>query len=90
MYSKQEWEKLIATKYKNRCIICMQPYDTIHEIIPKSQRPKTWQTKDNCIPVCNKCHTMIHAAGAKTYVMTLRGLQKQRIKDFGTQISKNN
>jgi len=81
-YTKEEWEQLIKDIYKGRCIVCLKPYVTIHEIIPKSQRPHSWRTLQNCVPICPKCHREIHSSGTKNWVKELKQLQQKRIKDF--------
>lgn len=32
----------------------------LHEIEPKSRRPKTWKDPLNRIPLCNECHVLVH------------------------------
>lgn len=71
----------IFALYKGKCILyavsanCQKRAVTLHEIIPKSKRPKTWNTPDNRVPVCAECHRMIHDKGAKNYVSLLTDLQ---------------
>jgi 5-methylcytosine-specific restriction endonuclease McrA len=81
-FTKDEWESLISSLYKNRCIICQDAYSTIHEIKPRSRLPRTWRSLDNCVPVCHKCHVEIHANGAKNFVKKLKDLQYKRLKDY--------
>ena len=44
---------------------------TIHEIIPKSKLPKSWNIPENRIPLCNSCHREIHDNGCKNFVSEL-------------------
>lgn len=80
-----EWtaeELEIFALYGGKCILagvsnkCQKIAVTLHEIIPKSKRPKTWNTPENRVPICNNCHRMIHDNGAKNYVSVLTDLQK--------------
>jgi len=74
-----EWtaeELEIFDLYGGKCIMCKHKAVTLHEIIPKSKRPKTWNTPENRVPVCNKCHRMIHDKGSKNYISVLTDLQK--------------
>lgn len=49
----------------------------VHEIHPRSQRPKTWRKLDNRVLLCNECHEKIHREGANKWVETLEKLQKE-------------
>lgn len=75
-------ELKIFALYGGKCILagtvkeCQKKAVTLHEIIPKSKRPKDWNTPENRVPMCNNCHRMVHDKGAKNYVNLLRGLQK--------------
>jgi 5-methylcytosine-specific restriction endonuclease McrA len=74
-----EWtaeELEIFALYGGRCILCKQRAVTLHEIIPKTKRPKTLNTPENRVPVCAKCHRKIHDTGAKHFVSILTDLQK--------------
>jgi 5-methylcytosine-specific restriction endonuclease McrA len=82
IFTKDEWEQLISSLYKKRCILCLKRYTTIHEIIPKSQLPGAWRSLDNCVPVCHECHTKIHSFGSRKFVEDLRKLQYKRLKDY--------
>ena len=73
-WSAEELE--IFALYNGRCILCRRKAVTLHEIIPKSKRPKTWNTPDNRVPVCAICHNRIHhKVGAKHFVSILTDLQ---------------
>lgn len=77
-WSAEELE--IFALYGGRCILCKQEAVTLHEIIPKSKRPKTWNTPENRVPVCNNCHTKIHNTGTKHFVSVLTDLQQNAAK----------
>ena len=35
----------------------------VHEIVPRSQRPKTWRKFENRVALCHECHDKIHREG---------------------------
>ena len=43
------------------------PAEVMHEIVPRSLRPRNWWTLDNMIPLTNAEHRKIHDEGAKKY-----------------------
>src|SRR4030042_3891464 len=65
MINYTEEELAIFLEFDNRCARCEQPSIVLHEIIPKSKRPKTWNIPDNRIPLCNDCHLLAHAKGTR-------------------------
>jgi hypothetical protein len=56
--SKDKIRKL----YKNHCVVCLRSPVEVHEIIPRSQT-KDWRKWYNRIPLCKKCHWLIHENG---------------------------
>lgn len=44
----------------------------VHEIVPRSKRPKDWNTEDNRIYLCRSCHVMVHSSGYKAFEKKLR------------------
>lgn len=66
--------------FNYRCAICYYPAVTIHEIVPRSRRPKDWWDIDNMISVCAKCHEKIHSHGATVSMVELAALRKERLK----------
>ena len=65
MQNDMDWKQNILQLYQNKCIICGDKSVTIHEIVPKSKRPRTWKTLENCVPVCHDCHETAHKYGYK-------------------------
>lgn len=61
--------------FRGRCCLCSKPAVTLHEIVPKSKRPKTWNIPENRIPVCATCHNRIHYDGDNKWT---KGLQELR------------
>jgi 5-methylcytosine-specific restriction endonuclease McrA len=73
-----EWTKeelAIFAEFNGRCAKCGLPAVTLHEIIPKSKLPKTWNTPENRIPLCNEHHIEAHAKGTKASRAELRSLR---------------
>lgn len=80
MDTEPKTNREIAALYDNRCILNpAHMYATIHEIVPRSKRPRTWKTDENRVPVCAKCHDEIHRKGAMGWVEQLRRLQDERL-----------
>ena len=66
-------QHIVLELFKGRC--ALNPAHTaavVHEIEMKSLRPKDWWELDNMIPLCNKCHTMVHSEGTKKWRSKLR------------------
>ena len=52
-------DEVIMDYYQGRCCSCRVELSvTIHEIVPRSKRPKTWSEFDNRAPLCNGCHVL--------------------------------
>ena len=73
LYTQEELG--IFALFSYRCAKCGESAVTLHEIVPKSKRPKTWNEPSNRIPLCNKCHNFCHARGAKRVRDELRQLR---------------
>lgn len=71
--------KIVVLMFKSRCLICNKPYRDIHEIIPKSHRPKDWWQIDNMVPLCGSCHEWVTGAGTKNTIELLTFLRSNRI-----------
>ena len=77
-----EEELQIFRLFNFRCIMdCGRKAVTLHEIVPKSLRPKDWNAPENRVPVCNECHNMIHHNGTRKYRTQLQELRQKRIKN---------
>ena len=64
-------------KFGHRCVLCSASAVTLHEVIPKSRAPKTWDRFENQVALCNECHETIHRKGALNFVEELR-IARQR------------
>lgn len=63
------------------------PTKVVHEIEPKSLRPKDWEAEDNRIPLCNKCHDWAHRVGTRNSAPILRQLRQQRLEEYRIEVS---
>lgn len=75
--------KEILAYFSYRCLL--NPGHTavcVHEIIPRSQRPKTWMEFKNRVTLCAECHDKIHHDGASNWVEILTRLRKEWIKKY--------
>lgn len=69
MIDKSLWtdgEIKIFEEFNFKCLSCLdKDADTLHELVPKSLRPKTWMEPSNRVPLCNKCHELAHRHGTR-------------------------
>lgn len=72
--------------FRNRCVLCDYPTLTVHEIEPKSQRPKDWDHLENRVAVCTACHMKVHQGGAKNYAEELRRQKDIKLERYGYRI----
>ena len=72
-YTKEELA--IFEEFNWRCARCGNLAVTLHEIIPKSKRPKTWNKPENRIPLDNDCHIWAHYKGTRNSKDELRNLR---------------
>ena len=49
------WYQVMAL-YNGMCIHCFGRANSVHEIIPKSLAPRTWNRLENRVPLCLSCH----------------------------------
>lgn len=76
---KNKSKKDVLEIFGNRCIICGRKTNVLHEIEPKSKRPKDWDNPENQVPVCTLCHDKIHRDGALNWKDKLIKLRRKRI-----------
>lgn len=72
-YTEEELE--IFDEFDGRCARCGNLAIVLHEIVPKSKRPKTWNTKGNRIPLDNDCHIWAHMKGTRASRNELQSLR---------------
>ena len=71
--------KKVLNLFSNRCIICGRKTFILHEIEPKSKRPKDWDTPENQVPLCQICHRIVHTDGALNWKDKLLELRRKRL-----------
>ena len=76
---KKKSKDEILNLFGYRCIVCGRKTTTLHEIEPKSKRPKDWDDPENQVPICVVCHDKIHREGALNWKDKLIDLRKKRI-----------
>jgi len=82
MINKSDWtsEQLeIFGLYNYKCLHCYPNRDavTLHELVPKSLAPKTWDRPDNKVPLCVGCHEWAHKKGTKSSRTILERQRKE-------------
>ena len=66
----------IRNLYGNRCVRCGRAQaGVVHEIEPRSMRPKDWFAVENCVVLCSECHEHIHQHGSQNFADELRNAQ---------------
>jgi 5-methylcytosine-specific restriction endonuclease McrA len=87
MINPKDWlpeEVKIFKDFGYKCLHCKsKDAVTLHEIVPKSVRPKTWCDPTNRVPLCNACHEQIHAAGARKSKRILMLLREDFLSGYG-------
>jgi len=70
----------IFDEFSGRCARCGNQAVTLHEIIPKSRKPKSWNTPENRIPLCLNCHLWAHEHGTRRTRAELSNLRTSSTK----------
>jgi 5-methylcytosine-specific restriction endonuclease McrA len=52
----QNWKEAMRL-YNGMCIHCFGRASSVHEIVPKSLAPQTWNRLENRVPLCIACHS---------------------------------
>ena len=86
MIDKDLWteeEIKIFAEFGYKCLDCLvNDAVTLHELVPKSLAPKTWNTPENRVPLCNDCHRKAHSIGTKNSRKLLE-LKRYGLRKFG-------
>lgn len=77
LWTEEEWQ--IFEQFNFKCVRCLQPAVTLHEIRPKSLNPKTWMNSENRVPICAKCHSWAHERGTNQSAPILTTLREKRL-----------
>ena len=76
LWTDEDWHVFELFNFK--CIRCLQPAVTLHEISPKSLN-LNWNTPENKVPICAKCHSWAHERGTNYSADILIALRKKRL-----------
>lgn len=76
------FRRMVLEELRCRCVRCGKYSETVHEIVPKSRRPKTWMQPENRVVLCIECHVWAHSKGAKSSAEELTRLRKQRLEEY--------
>jgi len=69
------------------CVNCwINHASCIHELIPRSKRPKDWHDIDNRVPLCAACHHNAHQVGTANSAPTIRMRRNLFITNFGLRV----
>jgi len=68
--------------FHHRCIKCPRPTEIVHEIVPRSRRPKTWMSPENRVSLCSECHSWAHERGARASAEELTFLREKRLLEY--------
>jgi len=85
--TKDPTHQVVEDLYKvNGVLYCMNCFvnlaSSIHEIVPRSQRPNDWWEIENRIPLCTMCHGKVHEHGSANSADMLRARRAEFISIF--------
>jgi len=73
---------ILLSLFRDKCIVCRQPGGEVHEIVPKSLAPETWNTVGNKVLLCRQHHEWAHSRGTKHSAPILRRYREKRIYEY--------
>ena len=80
----EEVLKIYAINNTAYCVWCwVCPASSIHEIIPRSQRPTDWWLLENRAPLCVHCHEKAHHMGSGNAAEEIRQRRDLFVINFG-------
>lgn len=80
----EKLDKELMAMFNGRCAIHLShPAVAVHEIVPRSKRPKNWWDPSNRIPICHHSHYIIHKVGTQNRSAFLRHKRKFALKIIG-------
>lgn len=65
-------EQLLFKKFRFRCLHCGKRGIVLHELEPRSRRPKDWDAEENRVLLCAECHNWAHKVSCKASTPILR------------------
>lgn len=89
-YNPELWtpiEQRVWETFQYSCIVCLHHADVIHEIEPKSKRPKDWWKFENRALLCIQCHYTVHAESSRVWRKRLIEFRDLRLKQYGYTIT---
>ena len=72
--------------FEGICVLCYGKAGSIHEIEPRSRRPKDWWELNNRVALCTYCHNQIHEGNPLRYVEILRIKRDCLLQSLGKTI----
>ena len=70
--------------FKGRCVLGIEhAANIVHEIEPKSRRPKTWKDPENQVALCYEHHHQVHTEGTANWADRLREARAQALRQLG-------
>jgi 5-methylcytosine-specific restriction endonuclease McrA len=76
---QKEAQDFIRILFDEKCVICLTPSRVVHEIEPKSKRPRDWWDVSNMVVLCNECHERVHL-----HLISQDFLQEKRRQALGS------
>jgi len=78
---QQIQDDAIMDMFNGMCAVHLtHPAVTIHEIEPRSKRPKTWMDPENRIPLCEEAHRLVHEQGTRRSAALLTAARKKALE----------
>lgn len=81
LISQENIEK-VRKMYHERCIRCGKSSRIVHELVPKSKRPKDWWEIDNMVVLCPECHNWAHNIGTTNSKEILVFSAQRRLRQY--------
>lgn len=76
---RRKADRLLQEVYtKGNCEVCGEPAQCVHHVIYKSQSNFLRYNPKNLVPICNKCHSLLHKTGDSRILGTIiakRGIE---------------
>lgn len=81
MIDESLWTSVEIDIFRNfsyKCIACKaEDAVTLHELVPKSLAPKTWDRPENRVPLCHLCHDSAHRIGTSNSKPILEAMVRE-------------
>ena len=80
---QEVYRVFVRELFGHRCVRCQTPTDVVHEIEPKSLRPRDWWLPENGVLLCSRCHEYFHACGTRNRKADLLRLRARALQLVG-------